>query len=361
MIRAKNWPRRAAAALAAAFMVFSAFVLRAPDARGEDLPSTFYNDEAWYKDEILPYVFRDGKYFVPLEIFPMFGYIDVSVSKDENILLENTLDGSYISILFSDGTAAANGEIIDSVGIFRSSGVFYVAADDVAPHVGLGVEYNTDSGGTVRVRLYDSSKKLSFSRLLYNYTGRSVSEEVSGRITIADDVPLKRIYILCSFPSENPYAISASSELDRCGVRYTAFLKEGTDIDVMIDAYAGGAFGFVSEDGDPGKLDAMNSTYELYTSSRSRLVLDTGDEEMNSALSAAGYVIITPDITVNGSSSASGAYEEMMALLDTYGKVTVYLDDCWNSGQIARMISNIEDVEYVPLNMYSDRWQAMIR
>ena len=54
------------------------------------LPSLFWNDEGWYKDGIAPLIVRDGRHYVPADLFAMLESISVTAPRQDNLLLSNT-------------------------------------------------------------------------------------------------------------------------------------------------------------------------------------------------------------------------------------------------------------------------------
>ncbi len=70
----------------------------------------------------------------------MFDSVTVTVPREDNLLIQNTATGWYLSVLFRDQTAAENGRILENVGVFRDSGMYYVEAVLACRAVGLETE-----------------------------------------------------------------------------------------------------------------------------------------------------------------------------------------------------------------------------
>ena len=114
-----------------------------PSAAAEEvkIPSIIVNEEEWYKDSVSPMIERGGVYYIPAEVFTMFGYITMTTPKEENLLLTNLETQKYISILFMEQAAAVNGTVVEGVGVFRDAGVYYIEAESTASSLGVSYEY----------------------------------------------------------------------------------------------------------------------------------------------------------------------------------------------------------------------------
>ena len=322
---------------------------------GGGVPTLFYNDEAWYKDSSSPLVERGGQYYVPAEIFKMFDSVSVTTPTSDNLLIYNTETGEYISILFSSQSAAVNGEIVRGVGVFRDSGAYYVNAETVGSAIGIKREYFVNENGSVTLRLFDSGRKLSLGTLINNYKVEEDGEEGGpiGTINV-----LKRIYILVKTPSDISPEYVAKYRLDEYGLDYTLLLTSQVDIDDVLEASAKGAYGVVSKnqrwaDGEDiaRELDGANELFLPFTKRHARLTLSTGDAEEDRILENLGYIPLKPDFTVNGSSDAEQVFTEMIAHVTKYGACTILLEDCWNSGRVAELISEIDYPYYEASNL----------
>ncbi|MBE6617466.1 MAG: hypothetical protein E7627_05980 [Ruminococcaceae bacterium] len=319
-----------------------------------NVPTLFYNDEAWYKDSSSPLVVREGEYYVPAEIFKMFDAISVTTPTSDNLLICNTETGEYISILFSSQSAAVNGEIVRGVGVLKDSGAFYVNAETVGNAVGIKREYFVAENGKTTLRLFDSGRKLSLGTLIKNYTieEEDHSEGTTGTINV-----LKRIYILVKSPSNISPEYVAKYRLDEYGLNYTMLLTSQVEIDDVLEASAMGVYGVIPRnrriDGVDiaAELDGTNELFMPYTKRHARLTLATGNAEEDRILESLGYIPIKPDFTVNGSSDAEAVFTEMIAHVTKYGACTILLEDCWNSGRLAELISEIDYPYYTTSNL----------
>ena len=125
------------------------------------LSSLFWNDEAWYRDTMSPLLVREGEYFIPTGLLEMFDYITVGTPKDGNLLIYNSENENYISVLTEDGTAAVDGEIV-SCAVFREAGTYYIGADLACSALGVRYDTYTNVDGTAVLRVYDSMAMYPF-------------------------------------------------------------------------------------------------------------------------------------------------------------------------------------------------------
>lgn len=319
------------------------------------IPTLFHNDEAWYKDSIAPLVVRNGKYFIPADLCAMFETVSVTTPRADNLLITNTETGSYISILFHDQSAAVNGKILDSVGVFRDAGMYYVEAAPVCEAIGLTMEAVSHKGGTLSLRVTDGGEDfpMDFLVQMYQPEENAIPEDVEE--TPEDQRFVRRIYILCTTPDRTEPAFPARKYLDQYGLEYTLFFQEDTAVETALTAYAAGEYGIVSrnmdEENPAEACDALNRKFRSMTMLHSHLTLSTGKEAVDSALREAGYLPISPDFTVNGNSDVEQILEDMLTYLITHKSCTIKLEDCWNSAQMIRLISELSSASYKTANL----------
>ena len=142
-----------------------------------ELPSVIVNEDEWYKDTVSPMIMREGKYYVPAEAFAMFGSISMKNASDDNLLITNSETGKYVSVLFMAQAAAVNGEVVEGIGVFRDSGVYYIEAEAAADALGVSYEYYTSEEGKVTLRLYDENRIFSLEELVKIYSGTADESE----------------------------------------------------------------------------------------------------------------------------------------------------------------------------------------
>ena len=344
--------RAAAAVIMLAMLTLPASVFAAVG----DVPSLFHNDEEWYKDGLYPMTVRGGKYYIPAELFSMFEYISVTSPLPNNILICNTQNGRYVSILFTDSSAAVNGDIVRNVGMFRDGDMYYVDASLVCDGIGMDHEIYMTEDGSEHLRLYDSECSVSFEELIHEYIAPDSGD---GDTSAGERNEMtKRIYLMCNMTDQYNSEYSAQVSLDYHGLDYTMFLTSSAAPGHILLASAHGEYGVIPTVGTridgvdiAAELDRVNGMAYEYTGRRVRLTLSTWKAEEDGILKSRGYIPIEPDLRVNGSSDAEAVFEEILRRATKYGYVTVYLEDCWNSTMIASLLSKMEDPSYTTSNL----------
>lgn len=338
-------------------------------AEARKMPSVIVNEEEWYKDAVSPMIFRDGIYYVPAEVFTMFGNISMKNVTDDNLLVTNSETGQYVSILFMAQAAAVNGEVLEGIGVFRDSGVYYVEAENTAGALGVEYEYYTSEEGDVTLRLYDGSRIFTLEELVGIYSGTA---EESGGVLMPEDetegaesvTEGRNIYVLCATPENSTSYFPALDNLEYYGVDYTMLFGGGESVERILSSVVLGEYGLALPEYSPHEepadtadeicalLDGANESIKKLTGRTTRLTLTTGDEELDVLLLERGYFALKPDYTVNGASYPDGMVEDIKSALNSKSSVTVYLEDCWNSERMAILLSELEDDgDYRVLNL----------
>ena len=329
-------------------------------AAGEkELPTIIVNDEKWYKDTVSPLIVRDGKNYVPAEVFTMLDYISLTYPNDGNLFLMNTVTRNYISVLFMERAAAVNGEVIEDIDVFRDAGVFYLDADETARALGISYEYYDKGDGEVGVRFYDENMIFSLSELLRSYTEseQNTTNNSPAQNTTDNTTTVKKIYLFCSTPDDSDAYFPARGNLDYYGLDYTYFVSENASDERIIELAADGGYclalpEYNAEESNTDTadiiaayLDSLNARLKKLTGRVTRYTLTTGDDELDTLLLERGYYAIKPDYTVNGASYPDGMVEEIRTLLEERDFVTVFLEDCWNSERMAVLLSEVQSGE----------------
>ena len=209
---------------------------------GDNRPTLFHNDEAWYKDETAPVLYLDGRFYIPADVLKMFDYITLTAVRDgENLLVTNSETGDYISLLYTSQAdtqaAAANGVIYENINIVREKGYYYLDAEFAAEHLGLFVEYSSDREPSERsVRIFDNTRILGSDELFSTYvTGQDTETESAADETVAETeggtLPLEqptRIFLVCGEAAEED-TVSALDTAERLGFTCTLFLASGSE------------------------------------------------------------------------------------------------------------------------------------
>lgn len=320
----------------------------------EDIPSLFAGDEEWYKDSVSPLVIRDDVCYIPVELCSMFDYISVTTPREDNLLIHNTNTGAYISVLFSDRSAAANSVIIEDVSVFRDSGMFYVDAELVAESVGLTLEKYVSDSGEITLRLSDNNSIFTMEELIESYFPDDDLENVDDSLDNVVEIPsyngkLKRIYVVCKSPKSENTMFSAQKNCELYGIGYTWFLDQDNTVDDILTAYTDGEYGIAADNTDD--IDSLNDKISLYTRRKTHFTLTTGDEAEDKLLTEAGYIPIKPDFTVNGASSPDTMLVDILNYIGKAGSCILYLEDCWNSERMVILLDEIDNELYRTSNL----------
>lgn len=345
-------------------------------------PSLFHDDEAWYKDSVSPLVIRDGIRYVPSDIFNMLDMINVEIYNGNNLLIENTSSGQYVSILFLERTAVINDVIHEDIDIFRDNGVYYVDAATVAEAVGVSIEeyaLSDASSGEIGLRLYDSSAKLTVEQLLAPYVdGNSDDSRTDGSSefdygfddSYNSNTPesggvesgIKKIYVLSREPSAGEY-FTAKKSLDDAGIEYTLFVDGTESVGEIIGLCAAGEYGIDSGlsdiSGAAERADKINAGFYELSGRMTHLTLATGDDTADGSLISAGYRVISPDFTVNVGNDAYTVLEGIKAYLSDNSDrennyCTLMLTDCWQTTKMVELLSELDRTEYLVCGYRAD-------
>lgn len=318
------------------------------------LPSLFHNDEAWYKDGAAPLVCREDGYYVPAELFAQFETIRVTMPSDGNLLIYNTVDERYISILTGEGRAAVNGTIEENVHVFRDGSVIYVDAALVSETVGITAETIVQENGGITMRFTDGTELLTTAELAASYLPEEPEDEFAG-LEEEGNRDLKRIFILCREPSEDtPYR--ALDMLQECGMGYTLFLSGDTSTDFLLHALAGGEYGILAGGGGSGsetvaELNEINERFGKITHYRTHFTMTTGSVSEDERLIAAAYCPVAPDFIVNPSADADTMFADMLQYLEGNNYCFLLLEDCQQTMQMLKLLNHIDREKYITSNL----------
>lgn len=322
------------------------------------IPSLFHNDDAWYKDGVSPMIEREGKRYIPADIFTMFDYMSVTTPTAANLLIHNTDSGQYVSILFMQQSALINGTVHENIGVLRDGGVYYVEADAVCEGLGFTTRLYTGEDGAISMQICDSSViSTSFDALAESYLPSE--EEDSGyteeeNVTVEEPDSAGLIYLFCAEPDGNA-EFTAQDALDDEKLAYTLFLDGESDVRTLIRQSIDGICGLdLPEPDETGttaeQLNAINDGFCRITRWRVSLTRSAGDDAADEALRNAGYYPVKPDFEVNGGSEPDALLGEILAAVDERGWCTVWLEDCWNTVEMARLIRELNENEYRTAN-----------
>ncbi len=315
-----------------------------------EVPSLFHNDEAWYKDEMAPALFRDGEFYVPSDFIAMFDYISfTTVRNGENLLLTNSNTGDYISILYSRHAACANGKILENVSIFRENGYYYLNAEFIAENLGLFVEYSDgNKSEESSLRFYDQSHVMDFDELLGAYAGEQEETEEAEETEPMETEPEKEpgehpthIFLVCRDDGAEGEVL-AWSIAERLGFEYTMFLTPTSEEleEIEMNDAVGLSVSSAAE------AEEINDRLESLFCRRTHLVLSTGSDTEDNKLSRAGYYILKPVFAVDRTTDASVLFRQLAEYGETHDYVTVLLGNVWQSETLLLLLGQLDQEAY---------------
>ncbi len=323
----------------------------------EDVPSIFIGDKEWYRDALCPLITRGGRDYVPVDAFEMADGISVTISKKDNILIHNTATGQYISVIFSNRSAAVNGVIINGMGIFTEEETYYVDAETVSEAIGLKFEVRTVGEARRTVRIFGADVYYTFDELIAPFASGDDDGPQSGELGDSEvSGGTKRIYILCaqSETGMNEPQFSANELLRAYGLRYTMFIYDPSRTEDVISAAAQGDYGvflpYYEKSTAKERLDRLNGDTKKVTSRLTHITVDRSGSGIPD-----GYFAIEPDFTVNGVMSAGYVYGQITEYFKTHDYCTLFLEDCWNSEQMIVLLSKLDQSKIITSNLAGDR------
>jgi len=345
---------RLSAAFFAAVILFGMLAVPPAVQAEEELPSLFCNDEAWYKDGAAPLVTRTGIHYVPAELFGVFESVSVTAPNENNLLISNTADGRYISILFAARRASVNGKITEEVQCFRDGGVTYVDAVLAAEAVGITAETIVREDGKVSMRLYDGNCLLTTDELLASYLPAETKDEFAD-LEEEEELNLKRIFILCREPA--PDTVPEERALDllkQYEMGYTLFLTADTSTEALLDAMACGEYGILTDktgEEAVAELNAINESFRKITRCKTHLTMTTGSYESDDHLTRAAYCPAAPDFVVDSTVNADTMFADMLQYLGGHDYCVLQLEDGPQTAQMLRLMNKINREQFITSNL----------
>ncbi len=145
------------------------------------VPNLYRQDSAYPYVKDFPVVVTDGVEYVPVSMFSLYSYIDVTYSKvTDNFYMINTKTNEYLSFDVNQGVAATSeGDTLDmETRIFHRTR--YIPAKAVADVMGVTCEtYDDQDHGVYALRISDQNASYSFDSLLKQYLPESQMPESS--------------------------------------------------------------------------------------------------------------------------------------------------------------------------------------
>lgn len=296
-------------------------------AAGWQDPTLYHNDDVWYKDNGAPLIFKNGQYYIPLDILTMFDTVTVKTHAGDNLLLyADTQDGVvYASILYDDRVAAVNGEIVRDVAIFRQNGYYYLQADWICDILGLTAEYGENASGETVLRLSNGEARRSLTELVEaNRASESDTDVTEMETDMETNGAGKQIVVFAG-------GIHARWELDwlrYSGVTVTYLLDEDTPTEERWTALLSGACAVTAD--NVTDAETVNDALAAETYRRLSVLCGNLSETETIAAAEAGYTVVQPDFTVDSRTNPDSVYAQLVEWLETHDRVVLWvgLDGC---------------------------------
>ena len=159
------------------------------------IPNLFRQDSVFSNQSRFPVVVRNGVEYVPLSMFILYSFVDVTYSgTDDNFFLLNTRNNRYISFNVAKGVASTyDGDLLKmEVPIFNRTR--YVPARTVAVVLGFSCEsYDNKEKGIYAFRVSDGKSSLTLAQLIAPYIEEGEKNDPPPPPVQVQDDPLEKI------------------------------------------------------------------------------------------------------------------------------------------------------------------------
>ncbi|MBQ8208586.1 MAG: hypothetical protein IJZ89_07635 [Clostridia bacterium] len=280
-------------------------------AEDEDIPTIFINNEAWYKNSLLPLMVRDGEQLVPISVFSAFDHITISYKEAYNCYLIESDDGKFISVSTENGRYLAHTGERGDITVLTGESELYISARITADILGLGLEEAVFYDKNVLRFHYD--KHLESLEILIDYYisasdsfigsagigGSAIRRETFSFFADLSDMKAQDIRTLLDAASEQGISMTfAIPSGFAAGRKNQALLFEiaaaGHTLAISID----------NESMDDPLTQAKKCNSEIYSllKKKTLLVLTSGGKN---ELRAVGYTILNNSFRISGTSGSA--------------------------------------------------------
>lgn len=279
-------------------------------------PTLFHNDEKWYKDSTAHLEVIDGIPYIPVDIFSMFPYIELSMdSRKGEFMLYNRTTGRYISVLYEKRIATVDGTEEIYLNLYRLyGGYYYVPAEYFCQVMDLSCTLrDSDAMGGKTMRIWDGTQSKTMEELLNLYsssgsdsTPPSVTDPPLPPDTSGVDKTERTVYLTFNTVREDNLYLLIEM-MREANVQATFFfqLEELTAdpklvTQILTDGHSVGLTAAAITDTADflSQMDAANDVLYGITKMTTRIVQMPGGSEKaglteadHAAITAAGYVL----------------------------------------------------------------------
>jgi len=323
-----------------------------------ELPTCFVNDTPWNdEDKKFQWVFIPSAYYVPITVFELFDFIEISMDRNKK---EVTMSSGDITMVFDRITkqfAYKNGvkEYMRTYEIIRD--VLWVPAEEVCAYFGFKFEV-TEDGKAMRISEYDNKKTLNDILRIYNpalIVTTTITTVTNSIVTETEETPsvtelppieiIKDRLIFLTFeevPSEEVLRL-----LNEAGINATFFLTgeeilENTDVlrKIIVGRHSVGLHTMThdekkfAEDFDSfiAELNQQNDLLYKLIKQKSRIIRAPNGSvsenfeisvEQKQILEDLGYRIWDWNVIIPEDSSAKSVLENAIAGIEKYDRSVI--------------------------------------
>ena len=291
--------KRNIAFLMAFIILFSIISIGSASAIGENIPTIFINNEAWYKYRILPLVMINDEPCVPISVFAGFDFLNVSYDESNSCCLISSDSGEYISINTKNCRYLTHSGERGDIIVSSSERENYISAKTAAKALGIGVELTVFYDKDV-IRFYVEEEMQSLEILIDYYiespditqgsassSGGSITrKEIFSAVADISQLPINTIQSLLELAESTSATMTFAIDAE--------FVANKKNLSLLLNMAASGHSFAISIDPESEK-DALTQAEEcnkyltMLLKKKSLLICGTEDD---AALSEKGYIIM---------------------------------------------------------------------
>lgn len=159
--------KQSLAFLLAIILILPIIFFSSVSAIGENIPTIFIDNEAWYKYRLLPLIMYEEEHCVPISVFSGFDFLGVSFNEIYGCYLITSETGEFLSVNTEKGRYLDHRGERGNITVLRGEKEYYISAVKAAEVLGLGIELTVFYDKDV-VRLY-SKEELQPLEILIDY------------------------------------------------------------------------------------------------------------------------------------------------------------------------------------------------
>ena len=280
-------------------------------AEEENIPTIFVNNEAWYKNSLLPLIAEDGDYLVPISVFSSFDHLEVEYEEVYKCYIIESENGAFVSVSAEKGRYLDQNDECGDIKTYLGKSEPYISVWKIAELLGLGIEHAVFYDKDV-LRLY-YEEELQPLEILIDYYITAIDSFIGTAGIGGTAIRRKTFSFFTDISKMNSTDIrnllNATSEQ---GISMTfaipcGFASEKKNQSILFEIVASGHTFAVSIDGssDKSPLEQISEcNAELYTLLKKKTLLVISSSAKNE-LKANGYIVLNDSFRISGLNSAS--------------------------------------------------------